>query len=127
MKQKNGSSVRNFGKPDETRPFRAHGKIDILTLAEGTELAKAVFEPGWKWSTDVKPIVKTDNCQVEHVGYCLSGSMTVRMENGHQIKINKGDAFHLSPGHDAWVEGHEPCVLLDFVGHKDYAKEKKAA
>src|ERR1051325_10597916 len=111
----------NFEKPDETRPFAGHGKVDIVKLGDGM-VGKGVFEPGWRWSQDVKPIAKTDSCQVHHVGYVISGRMRVRMDDGSEAEIGPGDAIDIEPGHDAWVVGNEPCVALEFGGAAIYAK-----
>ncbi len=73
--------VKNFGSPDETRPFEGKGKADVVNVADNL-IGRAVFEPGWKWSNNVKPIAQTDSCQAHHLGYCLSGAMTVHMEDG---------------------------------------------
>src|SRR5688500_15601528 len=82
--------VKNFDSPDETRPFEGKGKADVLNIA-GRSVGKATFEPGWKWSENVKPIAGTDSCQVSHLGYCISGGMTVHMDDGTQLEIGPGD------------------------------------
>ena len=51
--------IKNFDSPDETRPFEGKGKADVLNIGGGV-VGKAVFEPGWKWSENVKPIAGTD-------------------------------------------------------------------
>jgi hypothetical protein len=112
---------KNFDRPDETRPFAGHGKMDIVQLAAGS-IGKGVFEPGWRWSQDVKPIAKTDSCQAAHLGYVLSGRMRVRMNDGAEAEVGPGDVFNIEPGHDAWVVGDEPCVMVDFAGATHYAK-----
>jgi uncharacterized cupin superfamily protein len=112
--------VRNIEKPHETRPFQAHGHMDVVTLGDFT-LGKGTFEPGWRWSEDVKPIAGTDSCQVLHTGFCLSGTMTIRMDDGTETTISPGDVVRIEPGHDAWVDGEEPCILLD-TGVAGYAK-----
>lgn len=117
----NKAAARDFNRPDERRPFKAHGHLDLVELNDGLMVGKAVFEPGWRWSNDVKPLAETESCEAEHLGYCLSGTMVVRMNDGEEIRIQPGQAFHLRPGHDAWIEGDEPCELLDFAGYKDYA------
>ena len=61
------SESRNIDNPHETRPFKANGHMDVITLGDFT-LGRGVFEPGWKWSNDVKPIAGTDSCQVRHTG-----------------------------------------------------------
>jgi Cupin domain len=103
---------RNIDSPDETRPFRAHGYADVVTIGTFT-LGRVTYEPGWKWSEDLKPLVGTDSCQVRHTGICLSGTMTVRAEDGTQVTYGPGDVFVIEPGHDAWVDGADPCVFLD--------------
>ena len=111
---------RSFDSPDETRPFRAHGRADVVTLADFT-IGRATFEPGWKWSEDVQPIAGTDSCQVRHTGVCVAGQMTVRGDDGTEVSYGAGDVFVMEPGHDAWVPGGEACVMFD-TGIAPYAK-----
>ncbi len=112
---------KGFNQPDETRPFKGHGHLDVVKLGQAT-IGRGVFEPGWKWSVDVKPLAGTATCQNEHTGYCISGAMTIKMDTGEKFTIRPGEAFYLRPGHDAWVEGNESCVLIDVSGFADYAK-----
>ena len=118
------AEAKQFDAPDEVRPFTGHGHVDLVHLSTG-DVGLATFEPGWKWSNDVKPIAGTENCQVGHVGYCLSGRMSVRMEDGTVIELTPGTVFHIPPGHDAWTEGDEACVELDFGGLTGCAVPKK--
>ncbi len=111
---------RNIDSPDETRKFAANGHADVVTLGDFT-LGRGTFEPGWKWSNDVKPIAGTESCQVRHSGVCVSGSMTVRADDGTELTVESGDVFVMEPGHDAWVNGAEACVLFD-TGIAPYAK-----
>jgi len=111
---------RNIDSPDETRPFKANGHADVVTLGDFT-LGRGTFEPGWKWSNDVKPVAGTDSCQVRHAGIVASGQMTVRSDDGTETTVGPGDVFVMEPGHDAWVEGDEACVLYD-TGMAPYAK-----
>ena len=113
--------VKRFDRPDETRPFVSHGQAKVVELSDHT-VARGEFEPGWRWSTDVKPIAGTDSCQASHLGYCISGRMRVHMDDGSQSEIGPGDAFAIPAGHDAEVVGDEACVLLDFGEIADYAK-----
>lgn len=112
---------RGFGRPDETRQFKDHGHVDLVTFDDGATVGRGVLEPGWRWSTDVRPIAGTNSCETMHTGYCLSGRMTVRMDSGEEFTITAGEAFHIGPGHDAWTVGDEPCVLID-VGMTHYAE-----
>jgi mannose-6-phosphate isomerase-like protein (cupin superfamily) len=115
--------VKNFDSPDETRPFEGKGKADVLQIG-GRTVGRGVFEPGWRWSTNVKPIAKTESCQVSHLGYVISGRMRVVMDDGSEGELGPGDVFALPPGHDAEVVGSEPFVSLDFGEFGDYAKRR---
>jgi hypothetical protein len=114
------SDKQNIADPHERRPFAGHGHMDVVTLGDFT-IGRGVYEPGWRWSNDVKPIAGTDSCQVHHTGICLSGHMTIEADSGEQLPIGPDDVFDIAPGHDAWVEGDEPCVLFD-TGAKPYAR-----
>jgi hypothetical protein len=113
--------VKNFESPDETRPFEGRGKADVLQIG-GQTVGRGVFEPGWKWSENVKPIAGTDSCQVSHLGYCMSGRMRVRMDDGSEFEVGPGDVAAIPPGHDAEVVGDEECVFVDFGEFGEYAK-----
>jgi len=107
--------------PDETRSFEK-GKIDLANLGDIT-IGRGSFEPGWSWEKCIKPIVKTNSCQVRHTMYIISGRMNVIMDDGTQSENGPGDVAVIPPGHNAWVIGDEPCVSVDFTGAKDYAKK----
>ena len=117
-------SSRNFNQPDERRDFQSHGHLDLLNFDDGTVVGRGVFEPGWRWSNDVKPLAGTHLCEAAHWGYCLSGHMVIRMEDGEERSIRAGEVFRIEPGHDAWVVGNENCELLDFGGYQNYARPK---
>ncbi|MFK4595425.1 cupin domain-containing protein [Streptomyces pristinaespiralis] len=113
---------RNFDSADETRAFEdGKGKLDVINTEHGP-VGRAVFEPGWRWSTHIKPIAGTDSCQAAHVGYVVGGRMKVVMDDGETGEFGPGDFLSIAPGHDAWIVGDEPCVVLDWVGFGDYAK-----
>ncbi|WP_282693842.1 cupin domain-containing protein [Streptomyces sp. CC208A] len=113
---------RSFDTADETRPFEGgKGRLDLLTT-DGGPVGRAVFEPGWRWSEHVKPLAGTDSCQASHMGYVVSGRLHVVMDDGEEADFGPGDFMEISPGHDGWVVGDEPCVALDWVGVGDYAK-----
>ena len=104
--------TRNIDVADETRNFQANGHVDVVTLGDFT-LGRGTFQPGWKWSQDVRPIAGTDSCMTRHTGICTSGKMTVRSDDGTEVTIGAGDVFVIEPGHDAWTVGDEACILLD--------------
>src|SRR5438045_8457256 len=113
--------AKSLDAPDETRPFAAHGSMGVVQLGE-TTAGKGTFEPGWRWSQDVKPIAGTDSCQAHHTLYVISGQMQVAMNDGTEQLIGPGDLAVIPPGHDACVVGDEPCVSVDFTGLAGYAK-----
>ena len=112
--------MQSIDSPHETRPFQAHGHMDVVTLGDFT-LGRGTFEPGWQWSKDVKPIAGTESCMTRHTGVCVSGKMTVRSDDGTEVTVGAGDVFLFEPGHDAWTIGDEACVMFD-TGVKAYAK-----
>lgn len=112
--------VKNLGTPDEIRKFEK-GKVELVKIGDRT-VGRSMFEPGWKWSTHVKPVVKTDLCQAPHFQYQISGTMHVVMADGTEMDIKAGDLMLVPPGHDAWVVGNEPAVGIDFQGMENYAK-----
>ncbi|WP_030397052.1 cupin domain-containing protein [Kitasatospora purpeofusca] len=114
---------RNFDTdPEEVRPFEADtGELRLVHLDAGG-VGRAVFRPGWQWSRHVKPIAKTDSCQAAHVGYMISGRLKIVMDDGEESEFGPGDFMVCPPGHDAWVVGDEPAVVLDWQGYGDYAK-----
>lgn len=111
---------KSFDSPDEVRPFEGKGHADIVNLAG--VIGRGVFEPGWRWSVNVKPIAGTDSCQAPHAGYVLSGRMRIRMDDGTEDEFGPGDIMICPPGHDAWTLGDEVCVVLDWSGFENYAK-----
>jgi mannose-6-phosphate isomerase-like protein (cupin superfamily) len=103
---------KRFDQPDEMREF-SNGIVAGVELA-GSRVAKATFQPGWRWSESVKPIVGGESCQMHHVGYALSGSLHVVTGDGEEMEIAAGDAYEIEPGHDAWVVGEGAFEGLEF-------------
>ena len=115
-------SRKSLDKPDETRSFEeGKGKLELVDLGTGP-VGRATFQPGWQWSKHVKPIAGTDSCQAAHTGYFVSGRMKVVTDEGEEMEFGPGDFATMAPGHDAWVVGNEPCVVIDWQGMADYAK-----
>ena len=118
-----GLETKSLDAPDETRPFEGKGKADVLQIG-GQTVGRGVFEPGWKWSENVKPIAGTDSCQVSHLGYCLSGRMRIYMDDGSEFEVGAGEVAAIPPGHDAEIVGDEACVFVDFGEFGAYAQRK---
>jgi hypothetical protein len=104
--------TKSLDKADETRPF-PNGAVEMVTIGS-TMIGRSRMKPGWRWSNDLKPIAGTDLCMVLHKGYCISGSLMVRAEDGTELQIGPGDAYMIEPGHDGWVVGDEDYVAVDF-------------
>jgi len=117
------AEVKSFVKPEEVREF-PQGKVELVKIA-GAQIGRATFQPGWKWSSSVQPIVKTKSCEAPHFQYHVSGVLKIKMDDGTILECKAGDISYLPMGHDAWVEGNEPVVVVDFQGMIDYAKTKK--
>jgi hypothetical protein len=114
------AELKSFGKPDEIRTF-PKGRLELVQIG-GATIGRAVFEPGWKWSTSVQPIAKTKSCEAPHFQYHVSGVLMILMDDGTKVQCLPGDVSLLPSGHDAWVVGNEPAVVVDFQGMIDYAK-----
>lgn len=116
--------TKSLDKPDERRDF-PHGHLETVELP-GLNFSRATFQPGWRWSSDVKPLAGTDSCMFRHAGYVEHGHLRVRMDDGEETDLAPGDAAVIPPGHDAWVLGDEPCVIWDFSDEgAEYAKTKE--
>jgi mannose-6-phosphate isomerase-like protein (cupin superfamily) len=113
---------KNLSKPDEKRTFEK-GQVKLTTVG-GITFGRATFQPGWKWSTCIKPIAKTESCEAPHLQYHVSGRIHVVMEDGSEDEFGPGDVSLIPPGHDARVVGNEPVVVIDISGMIDYAKWK---
>jgi hypothetical protein len=111
---------KSFQAPDETRAF-PNGRADILKIGGG-EVGLLVFEPGWRWSDDVRPIAGTSSCEAPHFQYHVSGRLAIRMDDGTELIAGPGDVTSLPSGHDAWVVGDEPVTVVDWFGASAYAK-----
>ena len=111
---------KTLSTPDEKRSFDK-GQVELVTLG-GVTFGRATLQPGWSWSTCVKPIVGTESCQAPHLQYHISGRLRVRMDDGSEDEFGPGEVSLLPPGHDAWVVGAEPVVVIDITGMATYAK-----
>jgi mannose-6-phosphate isomerase-like protein (cupin superfamily) len=115
-------TVKKFSAPDEKRSFTDKGHAEILRFGGGV-VGRGMFEPGWRWSTHVKPIAGTESCEASHAGYVVSGRMHIVMDDGEEADIGTGDYVEIPPGHDAWTVGNETCVIIDVSGMEHYARQ----
>lgn len=111
---------KNVNQPEETRRFE-NGRVELVAIGGGT-VGKGTFEPGWQWSKHVKPIAKTEWCQAPHFQYQIAGRLHVRMADGTEFEAGPGDVLNIPSGHDAWVVGDEPVIVVDWAGLGTFAK-----
>jgi hypothetical protein len=111
---------QSFSQPAETRSFE-RGIAEILQIG-GAQIGRLTLQPGWHWAEHVKPIAGTDLCEAPHFQYHVSGTLHVKMADGSEFDLGPGDVSSLPEGHDAWVVGDEPVVVVDWYGASEYAK-----
>ena len=118
----NKLQTRSHDAPDEVREPEMT-RVEVVRL-EGYTLGRFNFQPGWRWSKCIKPVVGTDSCQVRHVGVAQAGRLHVRHEDGTEADVGPGDAYVIEPGHDAWVVGDETFVGFEFEARsaEEYAR-----
>jgi hypothetical protein len=114
------SEQKTFEDPDETRTFE-HGQVDLVRVGDG-EIGRLTLQPGWRWSEHVKPIAGTEWCEAPHFQYHAAGRLRIHMSDGTELTAEPGDVTALPAGHDAWVEGDEPVVIIDWWGASNYAR-----
>ena len=111
---------KDLGKPEEVREF-PNGRLELVNIGEGV-VGRLVLQPGWRWSNDVKPIAGTELCEAPHFQYHVAGVLRVITADGVEFDAGPGEVTSLPSGHDAYVVGDEPCVIVDFFGATHYAK-----
>ena len=92
-----------------------NARIEVVNVG-GQRVMKLTAQPGWRWSTDVKPVVGTESCETKHIGVIVEGSISCRPDDGTEVTYSAGSAYTIEPGHDAWVEGDAPAVTYEFHG-----------
>lgn len=115
---------KRFAAPDEVREF-PNGRAEILRMGGG-EVGRFTFAPGWRWSKDVQPIARTKSCEAPHFQFHVAGRLAILMDDGTEIVAEPGDVTALPMGHDAWVVGPDPAVVVDWCGASNYARPAPA-
>ena len=116
----NTKEFKDFRAPDEVRTFEK-GRMEIVNIGGGA-VGRLTLQPGWRWSTHVKPLVGTKWCEAPHFQYHIAGRLHIRRADGTEFEAGPGDVTRLPAGHDAWVVGDEPVVVVDWAGATSYAK-----
>jgi mannose-6-phosphate isomerase-like protein (cupin superfamily) len=113
-------AMKSHNSADEVRTPKKT-RVEVVRLP-GFTMGRMTFEPGWKWSECIKPVVGTDSCQLSHVGHVVSGRLAVKLNDGTQKTFEPGMSYTIPPGHDAWVEGNERFVCIEVMSAEQYAK-----
>lgn len=103
---------KSLNQPEQTKQI-GRVKVEIISIG-GLKFQRSTALPGWRWSEDVKPVAKTESCQVNHLLYVISGRIGVRMNDGKEMEFNPGDMGLIPPGHDGWTIGDIAAVWLEF-------------
>jgi class 3 adenylate cyclase len=106
---------KSFDAPDEVRRF-PKGIVTLVRVGSLT-IGRGILEPGFRWSTSLKPIQGTPSCQIHHLQLLVQGRFHVEMDDGETADIGPGDVFDVPPGHDVWVVGDEPVIVIDVLGN----------
>lgn len=110
---------KSLEEPDDVIEFPGI-RASIVELGDLT-VGQLVSEPGWRWSTHVRPTVGGEWCQARHVGIVLSGRLGVVFSDGTSLEFGPNDVFDVPPGHDGWTVGDEPCVQIEWAGLRAFA------
>jgi len=105
--------TKSLRSPEQVRKF-PNGRIETISHQE-TTVGRFVFQPGWRWSRDVAPIVGTRSCQMHHQGVVLKGRLRVTTDDGEVCEIGVDDVYDIPPGHDAEVVGDETWEAIEFA------------
>ena len=108
--------IRKWDDPDETIEFG--GGTSRLISIGGLTVSQDTLPPGWRWREHFQPLVGGDSCQAHHVGVVLEGRIAVVFQGGTQVDYGPGDLYDMAPGHDSWVIGDEPCVMIEWSGSR---------
>jgi hypothetical protein len=94
-----------------------HVTLDV-GRAGAARVKRMIYPVGFRWSKDMKPAVGTDLCMHAHVGFLAHGEIHIEYADGCVIEHKAPQIVSIEPGHDGWVVGNEPVVIIeiDFEG-----------
>jgi class 3 adenylate cyclase len=112
-------TFKSLGTPDNVIEF-PNMRARVVELGDLT-VGELVSQPGWRWSTDIKPTVGGEWCQARHVGIIISGRLGIVFSDGIEVEFGPGDVFDIPPGHDGYTIGDEQCVQIEWAGIRAWA------
>jgi class 3 adenylate cyclase len=110
---------KSLEMPDEERSI-SNGAVQIWEMGDFV-VGRVTFNPGWRWSKDIKPIAGTDWCEYHHLGLIIQGAMRFVTPDGLEMEVSEGCLYEVLPGHDAWTVGDVAVVQYDFAGMRTFA------
>jgi hypothetical protein len=113
-------SVKSFDVPDKKR-YPDKAQVDLVSVNDYS-VARLILAPGWRWSENSQPTEKTEFCQHNHLGFCISGTLEIATPDGLVKTIRANDTYAIPPGHDEWVVGSEPFVAVEFLGAASFGR-----
>ncbi len=94
---------------------REIGGVRIEAVRAGAgRVKRVIYQPGFRWSADMKPIVGTDLCMHAHIGFLARGQIHIQYADGCTLEFVAPQVVVIEPGHEGWVVGGEPAVLIEF-------------
>lgn len=106
--------------PVKGAELREVGNVRLEVGRAGeARVKRMVYPPGFRWSVDMKPIVGTALCMHAHAGFLVSGEIHIEYADGCVVEHKAPQIVAIEPGHDGWVVGNEPVVLIEFDFEKD--------
>ena len=106
--------------PMEGADHREIGGVAMDTVRAGASRVKRVIYPiGFRWSKNMKPIVGTDFCEHAHVGFLARGRIGIEYADGCTLDLIAPCVLAIEPGHEGWVVGDEPAVVIEFDFESD--------
>jgi len=113
---------KNLSTPDEIRTFDK-GRLELVNIAGGV-VGRLVLEPGWRWSESVKSPAGAEWFEAPHFQYHAAGRIRILTSAGEEFEVGPGEVTSLASGHDAYVVGEDPVILVDFYGATRYGEQK---
>ena len=101
-----------------THKYFGHVRLDV-GRAGAARVKRMIYPPGFRWSKDMKPVVGTDLCMHAHAGFLARGEIHIEYADGCIVEHKAPQIVAIEPGHDGWVVGKEPVVLIEFDFERD--------
>jgi hypothetical protein len=111
-----------FAPMEDAEHHEVGGLVVDVARAGNGRIKRIVYPPGFRWSTHMKPVVRTDYCMHAHIGFLIRGRVAGEYRDGCSFEFAAPQVVVVEPGHDAWVVGDEPAVLIQFDSEEGTAR-----